>query len=69
MRSVDAVTTLLCGHLEATVTVYGPPHAVRATDLRADRGGDGEAHRPQPPEFTNVYGWLNFQYCDVHIWC
>ena len=24
---------------------------------------------PSPPEFTHVYGWLNFQRWLAHIWC
>ena len=24
---------------------------------------------PRPPELIQVYGWLNFQRCAVHIWC
>ena len=24
---------------------------------------------PRPPEFTHVYGWLNFHRWLVHIWC
>ena len=24
---------------------------------------------PSPPELTHVYGSVNLQYCDAHIWC
>ena len=48
MRSADGGHELLRGHLEATVAVDRPHHAVGPADLGADRRRHRVAHRAEP---------------------
>ena len=69
IRSTDAVTS-------SWAVIWKQPSPSIAHTVRSGRptlapiaAGIEKPIVPRPPELTHVYGSLNFQYCDDHIWC
>ena len=69
IRSTDAVTS-------SWAVIWKQPSPSMAHTVRSGRptlapmaAGIEKPIVPRPPELTHVYGSVNFQYCDDHIWC